>query len=97
MYGFSAGPRNTRSYPGRANKISLDRGYTWSETEIVLATDLPCTDLGYPSTARMSDGYLVTVYYRAGTVGTPNDGYTAHDVSCIAVRYLESELLSAIT
>jgi len=82
---------------GVEGKISLDRGHTWSDSTIVFATDLPGTDIGYPSTARLSDGHLVTVYYRAGTVETPNDGYTALDVSCIAVRYTEAELLSAIT
>jgi hypothetical protein len=77
-------------------RISLDRGRTWQENTIILASGLPGTDIGYPSTARLSDGTLVTVYYRAGTKETPNDGYNALDVSCIAVRYSESDLLTAI-
>ncbi len=82
---------------GVEGKISLDRGRTWSDTKIILASDLPGTDIGYPSTVRLSNGYLVTVYYRAGTVETPNDSYAAQDVSCIAVRYPEAELLSAVS
>jgi len=54
---------------GVEGRISLDRGHTWLDNRILFATDLPGTDIGYPSTARLSDGQLVTVYYRAGTTG----------------------------
>ncbi len=81
---------------GVEGKVSKDRGRTWSDTTVKFGTDLPGTDIGYPSTVRMPDGYLVTVYYRAGAADQPNDGYTPRDVSCIAVRYPEADLLAAI-
>ena len=81
---------------GVEGKVSPDGGRTWSDSTVVLASELPGTDIGYPSTARLSDGTLVTVYYRAGTADQPNDGYEARDVSCTAVRYREEALLSAI-
>lgn len=81
---------------GVQGKVSRDRGRTWTDSTVVLATDLPGTDIGYPSTARMSDGTLVTVYYNAGepaSPGQPNDGLRA---SCTAIRYSERELLAAV-
>lgn len=78
-------------------RVSRDDARTWSDSRIILATDLPGTDIGYPSTARLSDGTLVTCYYRAGTDETPNDAYNALDVSCVAVRYSESELLAVLS
>ena len=80
---------------GVHGKVSHDRGRTWADTTVVLATNLPGTDIGYPSTARLSDGTLVTVYYQAGNRDQPNDAYEGRNVSCVAVRYNESELLSA--
>jgi hypothetical protein len=82
---------------GVEGRISLDRGHTWLDNVIILASDLPGTDIGYPSTARLSNGNLITVYYRAGTVETPNDGDRAHDVSCVAVCYSETELIDAVS
>ena len=81
---------------GVQGKVSRDRGHTWTDTTVVLATDLPGTDIGYPSTVRLSDGTLVTVYYQAGTSEQPSDAYEGRNVSCLAVRYSESELLSAV-
>lgn len=81
---------------GVEGRISLDRGHTWLDNTIILASDLPGVDIGYPSTVRLSNGNLITVYYRAGTVETPNDGYNAHEVSCVAICYSESELIDAV-
>ena len=71
-------------------RISRDRGHTWSDTIIRFATDLPGTDIGYPSTARLSDSTLVTLYYEA------NDSETGETARCTAIRYQESELLATL-
>lgn len=45
-------------------KISRDHGQSWSR-EFLLTDDAPNWDLGYPSTAQLADGSLVTVWYEA--------------------------------
>lgn len=45
-------------------KISRDHGRSWSR-EVLLTDDAPNWDLGYPSTAQLADGSLVTVWYEA--------------------------------
>ncbi len=82
---------------GVEGRISLDRGQTWLDHTLVIGNNLPGTDIGYPSTARLTDGTLITVYYSAGTDARPNEEYVARDVSCIAVRYSETALLSAVS
>ncbi len=47
---------------GIRGKISDDNGKTWSE-EFIIYADGPTWDLGYPSTAELSDGTLITVWY----------------------------------
>lgn len=47
---------------GIRGKISKDNGKTWSE-EFRLTEDSPTWDLGYPSTAQLPDGSLVTIWY----------------------------------
>lgn len=44
-------------------RISRDDGKTWSE-ELVICDDVPDWDMGYPSTAELSDGSLLTAYYQ---------------------------------
>ena len=47
--------------------ISENEGDTWPErNEVVLRDDGPDRDVGYPSTAQLKDGRLVTVYYWHG-------------------------------
>ena len=53
---------------------------------------LPGDDTGYPSTARLDDGTLVTVYYSAGTSDDPHNMGEAKDAYCMSVRYSEAEL-----
>jgi hypothetical protein len=48
---------------GQQAIISYDRGETWSE-KILLRNDGPSGDLGYPCTAELPDGKLMTVYYQ---------------------------------
>jgi hypothetical protein len=50
--------------------LSSDGGRTWDiEREIVLRDDGGSRDLGYPSTAELPDGTLLTVYYFHGEDG----------------------------
>ena len=48
---------------GQRAKVSYDNGASWGE-EIVLNDQGIDGDLGYPSTAELSDGSLLTVYYQ---------------------------------
>ena len=86
-----------RRYPpcGVQGVLSFDRGESWSETRVSLTDDLPGDDTGYPSTARLDDGTLVTVYYSAGTTDDPHNMGEAKDAYCMSVRYSEAELLEA--
>jgi sialidase-1 len=47
---------------GNQSRISSDNGKTWSEP-IVISSDGPGGDLGYPSTVELDDGTLLTVWY----------------------------------
>lgn len=47
---------------GNRCRISSDNGKSWSEP-MILSAGSPTFDLGYPSTAQLSDGTLVTVWY----------------------------------
>lgn len=48
---------------GQRAYVSYDEGKTWSD-EYILRDDARDGDLGYPSTAELSDGSLITVYYQ---------------------------------
>ena len=48
---------------GERARISRDGGKTWGE-EIVISSDSPVADLGYPSSVELSDGSILTVYYQ---------------------------------
>jgi len=48
---------------GEYARISLDGGKTWSE-EKAISPPSPVPDCGYPSSAELSDGSLITVYYQ---------------------------------
>lgn len=47
---------------GNQARVSSDHGRTWSEA-MILSGDGASGDLGYPSTAQLDDGSLVTVWY----------------------------------
>ncbi len=52
---------------GQHARVSYDGGKTWGEEFILSAVKNPQaskSDLGYPTTVRLSDGTLVTVYYQ---------------------------------
>ena len=59
-------------FDGIYSSKSYDGGKTWGE-EIVISSDSPVADLGYPSSVELSDGSILTVYYqRYG-----NDAFTS--------------------
>jgi sialidase-1 len=49
---------------GNQARTSSDHGVTWSEP-LIISSDGAGQDLGYPSTAQLDDGSLVTVWYEA--------------------------------
>lgn len=56
---------------GIRDKVSTDHGHHWSE-EFILTDDAANWDLGYPSSAELADGSLLTVWYE-----TPKDAHKA--------------------
>ena len=52
-------------------RVSDDHGDTWSEP-IILLGEGPKRDLGYPSTAQLADGSLLTVWYERADGPTSN-------------------------
>ncbi len=56
-YGYRRSPYGNRC------RISKDNGISWSE-ELILSEDGFSWDVGYPSTAQLSDGTLVTLWYQ---------------------------------
>jgi hypothetical protein len=80
---------------GVEGRVSLDGGRTWASPVLQLATNLPGFDIGYPSTARLDDGRLVTVYYAAEKHRQRYD--VPVEVYCTALCYQEDELLQAVT
>ncbi len=73
--------------------VSRDGGMTWDDRRLVLDDSLPGADVGYPSTARLEDGRLVTAYYTAGTAERQWEMFRASDVACKVVSYDESALI----
>jgi len=63
-YGVRNAPCGTRA------RVSYDNGKTWSR-EIILNDDAPHGDCGYPCSAELPDGSIVTVYYQAIKQGDP--------------------------
>ena len=76
--------------------LSSDGGRTWNPRRCRFSAELPGTDIGYASTARMGGGRLVTLFYSAGSTAVPQDTYNAIDVYCQAVCYDEAALLEAL-
>ncbi len=70
-YGYRRPPFGVRAC------VSGDDGRTWDMArEIVLRADGGSRDIGYPSTAQLADGTLVTVYYIHGQDGVRHIGAT---------------------
>ena len=54
--------------------VSYDNGKTWEDDYLLDDSEHPGQyDLGYPCTAELPDGSLITVYYQS----LPGDGYTS--------------------
>jgi sialidase-1 len=47
---------------GNQARLSADQGRTWSDP-LMISTDGPSGDLGYPSTVELADGSFLTVWY----------------------------------
>lgn len=63
-YGYRRAPYGERAC------ISADEGESWNyANEIILCDDAPSSDLGYPSSAQLDDGTIVTVYYQQERAG----------------------------
>jgi sialidase-1 len=63
-YGYRRPPYGARSC------VSYDQGLSWDiEHEFVLRDDGGSRDVGYPSSAQLGDGTIVTVYYMHGPDG----------------------------
>jgi len=75
--------------------LSDDGGQTWNtDREVLLAGDgIESGDLGYPSTAQLADGHIVTVlYYAAGSEMTGGFHNNWGQVSCQAIQYREEDI-----
>lgn len=75
--------------------VSKDNGFTWEKRRLMVDDSLPGGDIGYPSTARLDDGRLVTSYYMAGSKEKQWEIYTAVAAACRIVGYDENELIAA--
>ncbi|MBI4529895.1 MAG: exo-alpha-sialidase, partial [Candidatus Latescibacteria bacterium] len=76
--------------------ISKDGGHTWEPQRLIFEDRFFGSDIGYPSTARLSDGRLITLFYSAGSAETPHAPYEMIDVFCRAVCYDEEEVIKAL-
>ena len=56
---------------GERAAISRDEGKTWDVENQVSLVGAPGPDLGYPSSAQLDDGSILTVYYQAEKLGQP--------------------------
>ena len=71
---------------GNQARLSEDGGRTWSEP-ITLSGEPTGRDLGYPSTAQLDDGTLVSVWYEQRAVGE-RDGSGDQTLGPAALRML---------
>jgi hypothetical protein len=76
--------------------VSKDGGYTWEPRRLLFEDRLFGGDIGYPSTARLADGRLITLFYSAGSEETPHAPYDAIEVFCRAVCCDEQALIEAL-
>ncbi len=59
-----------RSPYGQRACISYDNGKTWDlKNEVVLVDNAPDDDLGYPASAQLEDGSILTIYYQKDQPG----------------------------
>jgi hypothetical protein len=88
---LSHGSRVGQGRFGAGVVLSKDLGKTWDEKhQVLLGWNSIGGDTGYPSTAQLDDGTIVTMYY--ATVTTE-----LREVHAIVVRYTESQLAEAMS
>jgi len=75
---------------GVQGMISRDGGHTWGEKRLLFCDDRPGKDCGYPSSARLPNGRIITTYYSAGD---HQDLYRGDGAFAKAVIYEESQVL----
>lgn len=73
--------------------VSRDYGHTWLESRLLFRDDLNGKDIGYPSTVRLSNGRLITVFYQTGYKNKPEEEPRP---ACEAIVYDEQALLAAL-
>ena len=80
--------------------LSFDSGHTWDgRVTLVFAEDLPVVDMGYPSSARLGEGWIVTCYYAnlwPMDEKPVNDSYDGSHARCFALVYPEADLVNAV-
>ena len=54
---------------GQRACLSSDSGQTWDATDMPLVDNAPDGDLGYPASAQLGDGTMLTVYYQKDQPG----------------------------
>jgi hypothetical protein len=58
VYGHRRPPHGQRAC------LSRDNGQTWDLKHAIVLTDAPDGDLGYPASAQLADGTILTIYYQ---------------------------------
>jgi hypothetical protein len=58
--------------------ISRDEGKTWDIAHEVMLASAPGPDMGYPSSAQLDDGSILTVFYQAEKTGDPTCFMSTH-------------------
>jgi len=53
-----------RPHYGQRACLSPDNGQTWDIKHEITLVDAPDGDLGYPASAQLSDGSILTIYYQ---------------------------------
>ncbi|MDD4870389.1 MAG: sialidase family protein [Kiritimatiellae bacterium] len=72
VYGYRREPFGERAC------ISRDEGRTWDLENQVMLAGAPGPDLGYPTSAQLEDGSILTVYYQAKKLGEPTNLMSTH-------------------
>jgi len=56
---------------GQRACISRDEGETWTSDDQIILAEAPNDDLGYPASAQLGDGSILTIYYQVDRAGEP--------------------------
>lgn len=72
VYGYRKEPFSQRAC------FSKDEGKTWDVENAITLTSAIGPDMGYPSSAQLDDGSIITAFYQAPKVGDPTLLMTTH-------------------